>query len=278
MPRQRNLRGRKPGVDKKLRRDWYRLWEEEGKTPPEIARDSGYDVRTVRNYLHIEEEERQQKQATLSIYRDALQNHYRDLTGLIEKFGATVKKGDPIILDPEADPMITALREHLKRSPLWDKIDRWNKHLNKIENLKQIAQERIKKTVENDPRIKNLAKNTTQTRNSLIRVLALQFDKLAHNSHPLTLGEDFIIEPKTDDNGLIQPRYGAYWFDFMIKKVTEKLKIYIAEYESEIKQWEELKDMQHLLEDDQPKKDLTEDLNLIIYRRVIPGKCRYCPF
>ncbi len=49
---------KKPAVRPELRREWLRRNETEGESPPEIAKQDGYDVRTVRKQIEIERQER----------------------------------------------------------------------------------------------------------------------------------------------------------------------------------------------------------------------------
>ena len=114
-------RGRKPMVDLKIRREWLRLFEEEGWTLTQIAEQAKYDVRTVRNYVHMDSEDRQRKQATLMVYRDALQAHFHDMSAFAETLNARVQKGGSVTTVTEANPIIMAFREHTKRSPFVDK-------------------------------------------------------------------------------------------------------------------------------------------------------------
>jgi len=270
-------RGKRPTIDLTQRREWFKLHEEEGWTPPQIAKKFGYDVRTVRNYLNIESEEQQQKQATLMVYRDALQAHYHDLSTLAQTLDAQVKRGEPIALISEVNLLMVALHEHMKRTPLLTSIDKWNVHLQKMDDMKKSVQDRIKKEVGSDSPIRDLSpENYKQTIDSLATVLELQFERWVQGLRPFNLKEDFVIE--SVEGGVI-PRYGAYRFGLMIQESAEVLKKHITDFEVRIKQWKEIMEMQNLLkEKGKLGNELSEELSYIIYRRVIPGKCRYCPW
>jgi hypothetical protein len=271
-------RGKRPSVDPALRRKWLKLYEEDGWTPPQIAREHHYDVRTVRNYLNMETEEAQKKQATLMYYHDALREHYRDLTGLAQTFANQVSRDEPITLDPETDFLLSALKEHMKRSPIWAKVDKWNANLQKIKELGKRVQDKINKEVESNNNSRSLSKEIPKLSfGFLANVLDLQFRRWSKGLQPLDFERDF----GKDDagNGLVQPHIGDFKLDPISPEKAEKLRRIILDFESRMKQWEELVEMGDLLQEkDKIGRELNTELSYIIYRRVIPGKCRYCPW
>lgn len=270
--------GRKPAVDPGKRREWLRLYEEEGWTPPQIAKKDHYDVRTVRQYLETESQEKQRKQATLMVYRDALQAHYADLSKLATDVDASVKNGESVTFSPETNPIVIALREHTRRTRLWAKIDGWNAHLLKISEFESSMRTQIRKAVEKDPQIRGLpVSNSEALLESLADVLAVQVGKKARDFMPLTINVNFIFEP--GEGNLVIPRYGAFRFGQMIPESAEILKNIINKYESKMLKSETMAEVvQFFKEKEKLSSNLSEDLSYIIHRRVVTGKCRYCPW
>lgn len=271
-------KGRKPMVDLKIRREWLKLLEEEGWTPTQIAEQANYDVRTVRNYLRLDSEERQRKQATLMVYRDALQAHYHDMSALAESLSAKVQKGEPVAAEPDLNPTVIALREHTKHTTLRTKIENWNAHLQKTRDLEKLVQDRIKEQVENDRRLHSFfPDNQKQMIGSFATAIISQFRRWTQESPPFNPNKNYSIEKLDGEPAGL--RYNAYLFEFTTREDAEALLKMAARYEAEIRQWTETVEIMELLKDkEKQQKDLSEELSYSIYRRVFPGKCRYCPW
>ena len=126
---------KKPAVKPELRREWLQRHDEEGQSPPEIANADGYDVRTVRKQLEIERQERERREARSIVLRQALEKHYADLCCFVQKLDSHIvgEKGSPSTM--RSDPMWSALEEHLPRSTIWKKLDRWEGVWAEIERL-----------------------------------------------------------------------------------------------------------------------------------------------
>ena len=271
-------KGRKPMVNLKVRREWLRQLEEEGWTPTQIAEQANYDVRTVRNYLRLDSEERQRKQAILMVYRDALQAHYHDISALAESLSAKVQKGEPVDAEPDLNPTVIALREHTKRTTLWTKIEKWNAHLTKIEDLEKLTQAKIKDKVEKDKILHSLfPDNQKQMTRSFAAAIISQFRRWIQESPPFNPTKNYSIEKLDGKSAGL--RYNAYLFEFTTGEDAEDLLKMAARFEAEIRQWPETVEiMEYLKDKEKLQKDLSEELSYSIYRRVFPGTCRYCPW
>ena len=113
---------KKPPVLLEQRHDWLRRNEDFGETPPKIALKDGFDVRTVRTQLERARQERDQKQARISFVKDNLEKHHQDLCKLAENLLSQVTAERALSLDFSEDMYLEAMRQHLPRSPLWNKI------------------------------------------------------------------------------------------------------------------------------------------------------------
>jgi len=124
-------------IETPLRGEWLRRCEE-GHSPSRIARDDGYDIRTVRKHLQLAEEERNRREATAALIRTALERHQADLLGVVQairKIMPLYPETGPLGVDldiqlSEASPLkyklLEALRkEHLPRADLWKAIRKW---------------------------------------------------------------------------------------------------------------------------------------------------------
>ena len=94
---------------------------------------------------------------------------------------------------------------------------------------------------------------------------------------PFNPAKNYFIQPLEGE--LTALRYNDYRFDFNNKESAEALQRIVAEYEDKIREWPESVEIMDLLQDkDKLQNDLSEELSYSIYRRVFPGKCRYCPW
>ena len=82
---------KKPPIKPEVRRDWLRRNEENGESPPQIAAQDGYDVRTVRKQIDLAKQEREAREARIVVLRDAMQRHYDDLRKYAEELGMDLK-------------------------------------------------------------------------------------------------------------------------------------------------------------------------------------------
>ena len=106
---------RKPAVKPEVRRQWLRRYEEEGESPPQIARADSYDVRTVRKQIGAERQERERRDARSVVLRHALEQHYADLYSFAQKLDLQLTMEGSTLDMMRGDRMWSALREHLPR-------------------------------------------------------------------------------------------------------------------------------------------------------------------
>ncbi|MGB6837496.1 MAG: hypothetical protein WBF66_07315 [Dehalococcoidia bacterium] len=121
-----------------LRREWLQKCDE-GASPKAIANEYRVDVRTVKKHLELAEEERNRREATAALMRNALERHQGDLIGVVE----TIKRLIPLYPEypgavgvdyetqiSESRPLqyklLLALRkEHIPRASLWRELGKW---------------------------------------------------------------------------------------------------------------------------------------------------------
>jgi len=106
---------KKPAVRPELRREWLRRNETEGESPPEIAKQDGYDVRTVRKQIEIERQERERREARSIVLRQALEKHYADICTFAQKLDSHITGDTGSLSTIKSEPMWIALREHMPR-------------------------------------------------------------------------------------------------------------------------------------------------------------------
>ncbi|MFQ5880655.1 MAG: hypothetical protein ACE5IZ_10855, partial [Dehalococcoidia bacterium] len=127
---------RKPAVPAERRREWLQR-HERGETPPQIASKDGFDVRTVRSAIGKAREEREASEAKVLTLRQALEWHFKDLEAFARELDSHVASSSAIPLAARGDRLWGALREHVPKSPLWTGIDRQERLLQDLAEVKQ---------------------------------------------------------------------------------------------------------------------------------------------
>lgn len=270
-------RTRKPPVKPEVRREWLRRYEEDGESPPGIAKSNGFDVRTVRRQIELAREEREVREARSHVLRNALESHYADLCRLAEKLKSEIgKEGalSPLLRD---EPMWSALRQHLPRSPLWKYLVKRDQLQEELADLLAVVKALLKETAESDPRLKTLSSPEREAViNFVIEATAYQMADRSRGREGLDIESHFRVE--TTAEGLVSIHYGRFQADNVQHQHVELVKDVLTDYEvkvTSLQQYEEMRRLFSALE--RLKRQLTDELDIIIYRRIVPGRCKYCP-
>lgn len=273
-------RTRKPPVKPEQRRDWLRRNEENGESPPEIAKGEAFDVRTVRKQIEMAKQEREGREARSLVLRNAMEQHYNDLRKYAEKLNLQIYGQDITPSSPDEEFMAAALHEHLPRSPIWD-------YLRKKENLENIEKEQLVNT----RNMIEAAALTDQSLNSIsgridgllpgiIEALVFQAQQWSHGKKGITPQDHLQNEPAGKE--FVNLRYGfaqlgrvdveqAHEYQEIIREVLGKLEFSVKESE----QYRELDKTANELE--RLNRKLREELAVIRLRRIVPGRCKFCP-
>ena len=89
-------KAKKPAVTPEKRRDWLRRFEIEGESPPTIAKNDEFDVRTVRKQIEVARHERDIREAKLSVLKEAMVDHYKDLCKFVEDLRLEIGNDNPV--------------------------------------------------------------------------------------------------------------------------------------------------------------------------------------
>jgi hypothetical protein len=267
---------KKPPVPPEKRRDWLRRKEEYGETVPQIAEKDNYDERTVRKHLDIASRERDQKQARISFVKDNMEKHHQDLCNLAENLLSQVTAERVLDLDFSENMYLEAMRQHLSRTPLWNKIKSWNNTLSIIEKIKGDVRNRLEKSLKKTELNRILSDEAEGVMKTAVDALAHQFEQWSHGGSGLDINRDWIIEDRKDVK--ISVRYGFSHFGRIRESELATIKRVIGRYEKLIRKWREHQEMEKQVKDlKELGKFIRIELRGIIIRRVLPGSCAYCP-
>ncbi len=269
---------KKAPVPSEVRKQWLRRHEENGEPLIHIAKTDDYDIRTVKKIIAEELDERTRKEAHTMVVRNAIEHHYRDLCVFVQRLD------DELIGDENTIPahlrenlMYGALKEHLPRSPIWRNLDRWDTLVGKVHQVEE--------------EVKILARAYLEKKSSVgfmehdqhIGLNPGIVDSVAFNMKASVKGFRFLLDK---DNlklspvgeGLQSVQVGAYGIGVIPdehvpsvnKTVLQLLEQAIGwDQQSEIVRW--------FAELDQVRQTLRDEFAVIMLRRIVSGRCKYCP-
>ena len=169
-----------------------------------------------------------------------------------------------------------ALRQHIPRSPIWGFLNKISRLRGDRIELTKIIKEKIVAIVRDDATLKSvLTGSEAGVSPGLIGAFTGQIELWSHG--PGSLDPDVNLRPQDTSEGR-----GWYYGGYGLGKVEEEhiplIKEAITRLTAEIKSLEEMNILKKL--DDEThlqEKKLRDEIAIIVLRRVVPGRCLYCP-
>jgi len=273
-------RAKKPSVRPERRRDWLRRYEVDEESPPKIAKKDIYDVRTVRKQIKIARHERDVREAKLMVLRDAMENHYRDLCKFADQLHSGITMGKPISQTLKDNPLRSALKQHIPRSPIWGNIDKWDSNTQKLHGLNTVMRETIKQKLQEAKLANIIPDQSEKVMSGAVDYVSSQVDDWAKGNTGLDI--DAIFKIKALEQGICEAELGAFFTIRIPLGVAQLIKEILMNFESGIHQsldnWEEYNQLNDLYSElKKLRHDMQEELETISLRRVVLGQCKYCP-
>jgi len=271
-------RTRKPPVKPEKAREWLKRNEEMGESPPQIARSDGYDVRTVRKQLERMRQERELREAKQVVLRQALEKHYADICtfaeNLMAEFVLSTLSEVPVTL--KRDPMWKAMREHLPRSSIWRDITAWDRLVEGFRLSAGAVMERTRNEAEAKTGLRFVSSpNEIGLIEGLLKAILFHLQSLAEGGQGLS---DIRFSRTKTQTG-IRLEWGAFTIGNVPEDKAEQVEESCLSLIKEATSWEENEALsKQIRELAKVWEDLKEEITRIILRRVVEGKCRYCPF
>lgn len=272
---------KKPPIKPEQRRDWLRRHEEDGESPPQIAAKDGFDIRTVRKQIELAKQERESREARTLVLRNALEKHYDDLRKFAERLNSEIWEMPRVESSPDDDLMEAALRQHLPRSPMWG-------YLSKRQNLRQTAEEQkvklnkaIEDAVKADRRLTTLTESGLQeVVVGVVAVLVFEAEQWLNGNTRHSLKDSLVCEPAGE--GLVNPRFAFSHMGIMEERLAKThmptVRNALADLESRVKDLDDYHNAEKTVaETARLHGKLREELAIIRLRRIVPGRCKYCP-
>lgn len=250
-------RVKKPPVPPEKRKEWLAR-SERGESVPQIASKDFVDVRTIRKHIELARQELEAHESRVRVLSDALQRHYGDLCTFADKISSELKLDKGKLASLKSDRMWTALQQHLPRSIMLTNLDKWEKLRGDILNLGQQLLMMVEEQIEFRLKSKlNKSPMEMGLNDSIIRGIYADIRDSAYSS----------TEPLS-----------KYNLDRLPKSEDKTVENIIRDLLSESGTWDEYSKLrQYRSEFNRLQETLDEELALITLRRVVPGKCKYCP-
>lgn len=268
-------RTKKPAVKPETRREWLDRVEK-GETPPQIAERDEFDVRTVRKHVELARLERDVQQARSAVLRDALESHYRDLMETARNIENQVFAEASVSLEKD-QLLMTGLRQHMPRSPLWDNLKRWKQTLTEIAALHDMIRQKLVASIKDDGRLNAIvSRGANEVITAAVDVLLFQTQGWSRGREGLKIDRDIHLEKASEGRFIM--RYGFSHFGEIEEGYVGTIKEVLVDFERDIKQWPEYPQLENLYSKlARLKKGIGEVLTVVLLRRIVPGKCKYCP-
>jgi RNAse (barnase) inhibitor barstar len=257
------------------RREWL-LRHDEGAEPQDIAKEVGFDTRTVKKAIHHAQQQREFIEARSHVLRTALEKHYDDISQFAKDLKAafylpTSFRSGPGGLDDylQQNPLMAALREHLPRALLWKHIAAWD-------NAKEAYVQSVHSL--SDRISKELNKSTTFrkdiSKKEVDELCKLVDDDFGFHFLAIYRGEKGLVttESKHSDTGIAFRKSD-------LTRLPEDKQGWLNKLIVNAQNWDETKAFQQAVERlGRAQEGISQELDTIALRRVVAGKCKYCPF
>lgn len=271
-------RTRKPPVRPEVARKWLERYEEEGESPPQIAQSDGYDVRTVRKQLELMRHEREVREARQMVLRKALEKHYADICSFAENLRAALSGDTPkhISTSLRDDPMWTALREHLPRAPIWKTIEKWEGMADEFHLSLERLEDRIREEAVARTTLEIVSsRSEIGLSNGFVEVVSSHLRSIARGEQGL---KDLDYSNRDRQQGILV-QLGLFRIALVPEAKVSSMQQTCSSLMDEAVQWEEYASVEKCIQEFlEIQRFLYDELTKIILRRVLPGRCIYCPF
>lgn len=262
-------------VTPETRRKWLQRHEENGEPPPQIARKDGYDVRTVRKQLDLARQERETRETRLMVLREAAQAHYSDLCKRAVEIESSLDGRSSGVVGT-ADRMCVALRQHLPRTPLWKYLEKWNDIQRALEKTRSDYRTELNDEISKDNGLRMAFRGGKMDISGMVEVFARQSEFWSQGSIGIEVEYAFKTEPA--GQGLVNFRFGAYGIGTGPESLANTIKKALIAFRERLSGFEQYQNLKRLPEElNELMPDIQEELATITLRRVLPGRCKYCP-
>lgn len=268
---------KKPAVTPEIRRQWFTRHIKDGETLSHIATVEGYDIRTVKKIIAEEREAHERREARGQVLRNAMEQHYKDLCNFARELDNHLKREAVIPTTIRENRMWGALKEHLPRSPIWKSVDQWDRLIQEIVDL--------------EAEVKAVARGQLLARSPVgfaeggqeVGLSSTAADPVVSNLNVSARGSSSLLGPgdvhlTPASNGRQAMQVGAFGIGMIPEDLVGAVQEVIVSLLAEVTAWPQRDKMERLLAElGRTRRVLQDELAVIILRRIVPGRCKYCP-
>ncbi|MDV2988878.1 MAG: hypothetical protein P3T54_01775 [Dehalogenimonas sp.] len=265
---------KKPAVTPEQDQDWLRR-NQQGESAAQIADKDGYDKRTVEVHLEHARQEIEAKEMRRSVLRDAVESHYQDMCAVAEKLNPQSPVKDKY-LSPKEEHIKIALRKHLPRSPIWENLSKLDGIQKTINDINDRIEKRIA-GLKSDPQLRPFGNRVPAIMSGVDAFFKHQTEQWAQGYHGLDLDLNEIQE-RSSKLGFVNYGVGFSRMGEMDSTEIPIMRLMLKKWQKRVRQWPEYLELEKAHSElKRVEKNLAEDLWAITLRRVLPGRCDYCP-
>jgi len=266
---------RKLSVTPETRKKWLHRHEENGESVLQIAKRDIYDIRTVRKQLDLARQERETRETRLMVLREAAQAHYGDLCKCAAAIESALDGRSFGVIGTE-DRMCVALRQHLPRAPLWKYLQQWNNLQQDLEQTRADLRTKYEEDLSKDPQLTSAFANGTEDIPAMVDFFTKQTEFWSQGGSGVDIAQVFKTESASE--GLVNLRLGGYNIGTVAESRVNAVKKALLGFREKLPIFAEYQKLeQRRKELDELAPEIREELAIITLRRVVPGRCKYCP-
>ena len=273
----------KKAVSAAIRKEWLKRHDECGESAAAIAREDNFDPRTVRKGIEWARSEQEVLSVRHTVLSTALTAHYHDLIAHAQRLDDVLGEETPknisnFLLD---HPMHEALKEHLPNDRLWKNLSKWTELVAQYEKLYSELEKSIK------AEFKGCGYDFSRSKeepgllekslpSSIIYSISLAAQDKRNRGEGARCRQFAGESPSQKKLGLYEVRRGEYLLASLPQKEAGKFQ---HDYVTVLNLMDiKAQNLRIVVRD---SRELTavirKELALIIWRKIVPGDCRYCP-
>jgi hypothetical protein len=274
LSQEKRIMSRGPRITQQQRDQWLEQYEE-GVPIVKIASKANADPRTVKLHIEQAQKEKKREKVFFAAALNALEAHFRDIIKFAKKMEKTLGSNQYASSSFEDDPMWDALKKHIPKSIIWRNIQAREVCLDGLQQLGQVVSSRLKVQIEKQTSIPFVAIDSEGLYDGMLQSLVVHFKAKAMGQFGFTIDDNFIAETANDNLTLI--RLGGYSIGLVPENEIENITTMISALLDEVIGFPEFAPTEKLYDDlERIKKQLLDEFQTIILRRMIQGKCKYC--
>ncbi len=275
----------KKAVSAAIRKEWLNRHEEGGESAAAIAREDNFDPRTVRKGIEWARSEQEVLSVRHTVLSTALTDHYHDLIDHAQRLDNVLAKETPksISSDLLDHPMHEALKEHLPGAPLWKNLSEWIELVARYEQVTSELEESIKdgfKGFEYDFRKSRNDKGLEEKSlpYSIIKAISLLAQDPQNRWGGVRFRQVVGESPKQISMGLYEVSRGDCLLASLPEEVVGKFKTDYFKVLDKMDDSEKAHNLRTVVRDiGSLTPVIRKELALIIWRKIVPGRCKFCP-